>query len=182
LKIFGEIAGFLAVAVGFFIFQQKDRKRILMFKLICDVLWTTHFALLGALSGMAISGVGILREIVFSKVRKEDNRKSNLWLLLFLSVNTISVLLLWNTPWSVCSLISSILSTIAFWQKSASRIKVISLGVCISQITYAIAMGSYAACLNELIVISSILIFFIRNSRRKFAKASSEDEKCGGKI
>lgn len=167
MKIFGEIAGFLAVAISFFIFQQKDRKRILMFKLICDVLWTTHFALLGALSGMAISGVGILREIVFSRVRKEESKKSSLWLVLFLSINTVSVLLLWNTPWSICSLISSALSTIAFWQTSGTRIKLISLAVCVSQITYAIAMSSYAACFNEVITIMSILIFFIRTARSR---------------
>ncbi len=167
MKLFGEAAGFLAIVIGFFVFQQQDRKKILKFKLICDVLWATHFALLGALSGMAISLVGALREITFSKVRKDGNKKSNLWLLLFLSINIISVSLLWNSPWSVCSLISSILSTVAFWQTSTSHIKIISLMVCVSQITYAIAMGSYAACLNELITITSILIFFIRSARSK---------------
>ncbi len=170
MKFIGEALGFLAVVVGFFIFQQKERKKILKLKLVCDVLWTSHFALLGAFSGMAISGVAILREIIFSKERKEGNKKSNLWLFLFLTINIASVLLLWNSPWSVCSLISSVLSTVAFWQRSTPRIKVISLIVCASQITYAVAMGSYAACLNELITVTSILIFFIRSARSRALK------------
>ena len=165
MKLFGEAVGFLAVLIGFIVFQQRDRKKILKVKLICDMLWVTHFGLLGAFSGMAISMVAALREITFSRVRKEDG--SNLWLLLFLSINVISVSIAWNSPWSVCSLLSSMLATIAFWQTSTNRIKLLSLIVCASQITYAIAMGSYASSLNELITVTSILIFFIRNAKSK---------------
>lgn len=165
MKLFGEAVGFLAVLIGFIVFQQCDRKKILKVKLICDMLWVTHFGLLGAFSGMAISMVAALREITFSRVRKEDG--SNLWLLLFLSINVISVSIAWNSPWSVCSLLSSMLATIAFWQTSTNRIKLLSLIVCASQITYAIAMGSYASSLNELITVTSILIFFIRNAKSK---------------
>ena len=66
MKILGEALGFLAVVIGFFVFQQHDRKKILRVRLVCDVLWVTHFGLLGAFSGMAISIVAALRAITFS--------------------------------------------------------------------------------------------------------------------
>ena len=165
MKLLGEAFGFIAIFIGFFVFQQKDRKKLLRTKLICDILWATHFGLLGAFSGMAISVVAAFRAITFSRIRRDENRKSILFLFLFLLINIISVSLTWNSPWSICSLISSMLATTAFWQTSTSRIKLISLIVCVSQITYAIAMHSYASCLNEMITITSILIFFIRNKK-----------------
>ena len=180
MKLFGEAVGFLAVVIGFLVFQQRDRQKILKVRLIGDILWITHFGLLGAFSGMAISMVAALRAIVFSRVRKENNRKGILWLLLFLLINVVSVSIAWNSPWSVCSLISSMLATIAFWQTSTNRIKLISLIVCASQITYAIAMGSYASSLNELITVTSILIFFIRNAKSK-KLLKNENEETQGK-
>lgn len=164
MKPLGEALGFLAIVVGFILFQQNDRRKILRLKLVCDALWATHFGLLGALSGMAISMVAALREITFSRVRKDGQKKGRLWLLLFLSINILSVVLSWNSPWSLCSLISGLLATTAFWQSSPNRIKVLSLIVCASQITYAIAMRSYAAGINELITVTSILLFFIRTA------------------
>ena len=164
MKWLGEAFGFIAIFIGFFVFQQKDRKKLLRTRLIGDILWATHFGLLGAFSGMAISVVAAFRAITFSSIRR-DNRKSILFLFLFLLINIISVSLTWNSLWSICSLISSMLATTAFWQTSTSRIKLISLIVCVSQITYAIAMLSYASCLNEMITITSILIFFIRNKK-----------------
>ena len=180
MKLWGEAIGFLAVAIGFFVFQQRDRKKILKVRLICDMLWVTHFGLLGAFSGMAISAVAALRSILFSRVRRKDNDKGVFWLLLFLFINVVSVSVSWNSPWSVCSLISSMLATTAFWQTSANRIKLISLLVCASQITYAIAMGSYASTLNELVVVTSILIFFIRNAKSK--KPYKNEETQGKRV
>lgn len=167
MKIFAEILGFLAVGIGFFIFQQKDRKKILVLKMVCDFLWAVHFLMLGALTGMALSLTAAFRAIVFSRVDIKKNKKNILWLFLFLSINVVSITLLWNSVWSICSLISGLLATIAYWQTSPNRIKVLALFVCVSQITYAIAMGSYASSLNELITMLSIALFFIRYARSK---------------
>lgn len=37
-QLIGEFCGGIAAAVGFLIFRQKKQNRILLFKLICDVL------------------------------------------------------------------------------------------------------------------------------------------------
>ena len=83
MKLLGEALGFIAIFIGFFVFQQKDRKKLLRTKLICDILWATHFGLIGAFSGMAISVVAAFRAITFSSIRRDENRKSILFLFLF---------------------------------------------------------------------------------------------------
>lgn len=165
VKLLGEVFGILAVAIGFFIFQQRQRKKVLIVKLLCDLLWTAHFLLLGAMTGMAISLIGTCREIFFSIIDKKKENRNILFLILFLLANAVSVSLTWNSPWSVCSLVSGILSTIAFWQKSPDKTKKIALVVCASQMIYAIAMRSYAAMINETISIASIILFFYRTKK-----------------
>ena len=164
-EIISQGLGFVAVGVGFFLIQQKSRGRILIFKLICDVLWVAHFALIGAYSGMAISCVGCLREIVF--FRKKDGDKGKAMLFVFLGIGVLSTIITWGSIWSVFSLISTVLSTTAYWQTKPNLIKFLLLLVALSQTAYAIASHSYAAILNEAITITSIIIFFVRYSVHK---------------
>lgn len=69
-QIVGQLFGFVAIGVSYFIFQQKNRKRLLVFKLIADLLWVTHFALIGGYTAMATTGVGVARELVFFAKRQ----------------------------------------------------------------------------------------------------------------
>ena len=57
--------GILGILTNIIIYQQKTRKRLLIWKLISDVIWIMHYWLLGAYSAIAISVVAILRSIVF---------------------------------------------------------------------------------------------------------------------
>ncbi len=173
-KTVAEVCGGIATVIGFLIFQQKDRRRILMMKLICDVLWLLHFLLLGAYSGMVLSVVAAAREITFRILDRRGKRRSIFWLFLFLAANMLLVFSAWNSPWSICSLISGQLATLAFWQSSPQRTKILSLFVCLSQITYAIAVGSYAAVGNEIITLASIGIFFFRYFYAKRNRKESE--------
>lgn len=165
--LIGEVVGFLAAATGFLIFQQKTRKRVLFVKFICDLLWSLHFLLLAAYSGMAISMVGCSRDLIFLATGADKKKKKTVWLAVFLTVNVISVCFAWKNMWSICSLISGVLATIAYWNDSPTRIKLISLAVCASQITYGVAIGSYAVLFNETIAVISILLFFWRLWKRK---------------
>lgn len=168
MEYVAEGAGFLATAISFFIFQQKKRSNILLIKLVCDALWITHYLLLGAYSGMALSGVACLRGIVFYWIGTGDKSKKPLPLLgLFLVLNTLGIGLMWSGPWSVCSLISGWLATVAYWQTNPNRFKLLSLAVCASQITYAVGVGSKSALLNELITLTSIGLFFLRLWRER---------------
>lgn len=181
LQLIGEIFGGIGVAVGFLIFQQKKRSGILMVKLACDVLWAIHFLLLQAYTGVALSVVAATREILFATIRTKNGKKPLPLLFVFLVLNIGSILFTWNSPWSVCSLISGCLATLAFWQTAPTKIKVLSLFVCASQMTYAIGIGSRSGLINEIITVGSITLFFIRmllekrNEKRKLEGASQND-------
>ncbi len=162
LPVMGELCGGLATVVGFFVFQQKKRSRILLLKLICDILWGLHFLFLQAYSGMAISLVACVREILFYRMGTNKEKKPLFLLFMFLVLNTCSVTLTWTNVWSVCSLLSGWLGTLAYWQTAPNRIKLLGWMVCVSQTIYALGVGSRAGLINEAITMVSIALFFLR--------------------
>ena len=172
-QLIGEICGGIAVAVGFLMFQQKKRGRILLLKLSCDVLWGVHFLLLQAYTGVALSVVAAAREILFATIGAKDDKKPLPLLFVFLALNTGGVIFAWNSMWSICSLISGWLATLAFWQTAPTKIKVLSIFVCASQMTYAIGVGSGSGLVNEIITVGSIALFFIRTLLKKRTEKSS---------
>ncbi len=171
-----QLVGFAAMVLGFLIFQQTDRKKMILIKLACDILWVTHFALIGAYSGMAISCVGCLREIIFYH-KKENSKKGVFLLTLFLLLGITGVILTWNSIWCICSLISTILSTTAYWQNKTVPMKILLFMTSVSQIIYAIHFVSYSAIANEIITMLSLLIFLFRTLAQKAGSDSMKNAK-----
>ena len=44
------------------IYQQKERKKLLICKLFSNITWTLHYGMAGNLSGAAVGAIGIARE------------------------------------------------------------------------------------------------------------------------
>ena len=174
-EIIAEILGFAALSIGFLIFQQKKRTGILAFKLSSDILWIIHFLLLGATSGMILSSVGVCRSIVFLVLALCGREIKPVWLLVFTFAGVGAIILTWKDVYSICSVISCVLATLGYWQKKPTNMKIISIFICASQITYACFIGSISVIINELLTLGSIAIFFVRlyAERRRKAKSTA---------
>ncbi len=161
-NIIAEGFGFLAIGLSFFIFQQKKRTGMLLFKLSADTLWIVHFLLLGATSGMILSIVGVLRSLVFLVLHLRGKESKPIWLLFFMTVGVSAIIITWKDIYSICSVISCILATLGYWQKKPMNTKILSVFVCATQMTYATFIDSISMVVNEFITLCSIAIFFVR--------------------
>ena len=160
-KIIGQFIGFIAMVVSFFIYQQPTRNRILIFKLITDLLWIAHFFILGAFTAMTTTTIAIFRELAFLNNKcKFLSGKCCLYLFCFLFA--FSLMFTYNGPISVFPVISSIISTIGFWNKKISNMKVFFFFQSVGMLIYNITIASIAGVFNEIIVIFSLLISLIR--------------------
>ena len=72
MNLVGQIIGFFGIGLNFFIFQQKDRKKLLMFKLISDFVWAAHYFMLNAYAGFAVAAIGVFRELVSYNKEKRN--------------------------------------------------------------------------------------------------------------
>ena len=161
-EIIGQIIGFVAMGCSLLIPQQKTRQRILINKMCTDVLWITHWILLGGWTAMAITVVACFRSIVFFVLEKKGKDRAYIWLAIFLCTSVISVLISWDHWWSILSMFSSIVATLGYWQKDINKTKIMLFAVSCSQLTYACINRSYSVILNEILTMISLLIFLFR--------------------
>lgn len=169
----GQAIGFAAMGIAFLLPWQRKRSAYLVLKLICDFLWIFHNGMIGALSGMAISVAGVLREILFIKIPKE---KRNVKLLIgMVLVGWISVLLVRRDAWSLVSMLSFTLSCIASWSATPNRIRLFTFLTSCSQLCYGIHVGSIAGIMNETLSISSVIIYLIGAKIAEIKKKKNRD-------
>ena len=162
LDILSKIFGFIGVASTIFIYQQKSRKGLLVSKLISDVFWLAHYALLGAYSGAASAIIALTRELVFIN-RDKKWAKSRWWLVLFLVLSALSAVVTWKNAFSLLPAAASALSVISFWIGSPCLARIFSFPISASMLSYDIVCSSTAGIINEVLALSSSVVGILRH-------------------
>lgn len=158
------IFGALGVAANVIIYQQKNGKKLLFYKLVSDVFWTAHYVCLGAFSGAAIAAIGIIRETVFINQDKKW-AQSKAWLLLFLALSVLSAAFTWKSVFSILPAVASVLAVFSFWRSKPSLTRTLAFPISASMLTYDIFCGSYLGIANEIFTLVSAFIGVLRNKK-----------------
>lgn len=166
MKLFAEIIGYAAVLVSFFIFQQKERKKVLSLKLLDDVLWATHFYLLGGFTNSYTTIVAIFRECIFYNKDKAW-AKNKIWIAIFTIFFVVVGITSWDGIYSIFPVINSTLSTVGFWSNSTKRTKLLILPGAMGMALYSIKYHSMSSLLAQVITLLSIAVFFVREYKLK---------------
>ena len=166
MKLISEILGFIGVGLNAVVYQQKKRDRLLVFKLISDVVWMLHYGLMGNYSGAAVATIGIARESTFLVTDKKgiDRRP---FLLAFLGCACFSVWLTWGGWFSVLPATASFLSVISFWQQKPRVSRLLALPISACMVIYSTMVGSYAGIANEIFTVTSTIIGIIRHDLKR---------------
>lgn len=165
-NILSWIFGTGALLSLFLIYQQKERKKLLLCKLSADLCWVVHYLCLSAFGGAIPNFVGIFRELIF--VKREDKRWANsiLWPIFFIVLNlTLGVFTL-SSPINLLPITVSVFVTVSLWLKNPVITKIISIPVSVAFLIYDILVGSYIGTLNETIAIVSIVISFVKECKK----------------
>lgn len=157
--------GVLGIIANMLIYQQKSGKKLILYKLISDILWALHYALLSAYSGAAIAVIGIFREIVFYNQDKKW-AKSKLWLVFFLLCSVVSAAITWKSAYSILPAFASVLSVIGFWRANPRLSRGLSFPISFAMLTYDVTCNSYTGIVNEIFTLISSVIGIIRYSKR----------------
>lgn len=175
VTITAQVIGFIALICSLLSFQQKTRKRIMVFQMTASLLFSAQLFMLGAVTGGCLDLISFIRSLIFSKNDKEW-ASSPVWLGVFVGVMIITGIMTWESAWSLLPIAGSILSTVALWMKSENRIRVISLFVGPCWMVYNIINGAYTGALNEIFAMTSIVIALIRYNGKK-TKSETYTEK-----
>lgn len=176
MKLTAQILGYAAVLVSFFIYQQKDRKKVIALKLTDDILWATHFYMLGGFTNSYATIVAIFRELIFYNKEKKW-AKNKLWIAAFTIFFVVVGIVSWDGIYSIFPVINSTLSTIGFWSNSTKRTKLLILPGALGMAVYSVRYHSFSSLLAQIITLLSIAVFFLR----EYGSNREEETSCESK-
>lgn len=165
-----QFIGVVGIFLNMFIYQQKNRRNLLLCKLLSDIASLASFLLLGAFSGAAIALIGCFRELTFLKYSK-DSVTGKAMMGLFIIVSLICTAITYEDLTSILPAIASILSIIGFSQGNPRLSRIMSFPISLCMGSYSVVVASYTGVANEILTILSSAIGMIRYDIMK--KASS---------
>ncbi|MBO4428745.1 MAG: YgjV family protein [Clostridia bacterium] len=170
--ILAQIMGMLGITSTIIIYQQKDRSKLLVFKISSDIAWSAHYLFLSRPSGLLICVIAIFREFVFMNRKKHKWAAHNVWPVVFVSLALGSMALTWNKEGaiSIMPAVASAISVISFWignPKLARKLVFIIAGM---MIAYDVVAGSYTGIINEAFGLTSAIIGIVRLDVGRFEK------------
>ena len=166
MKLFADILGVAGVNVYIVLYQHKNRRSLLAYKLTLDLIWLVHYILIGAYSGAAVAAIAALREIIFVN-RDPKKAGSKIWLPIFISVAVITTVWTWDSAFSLFTLAASCIAVISFFIGRPGLSRILAFPVSISLLIYDVSCHSVWGVVNESFAILSSIVGIIRLDRRK---------------
>lgn len=163
--IVAQLFGILGMGFLFLMYQQKSRKALLISKLSADICWVIHYLFLGAVSGIIPNAVGIFRELVFVNRNTKKWASSIMWPILFIIANWCLGFKNFNIWYNLLPISASTCATISLWLDNPRLTKMLSVPISVSFLIYDVLVGSYIGIINEIISLSSFMVYFIRIKR-----------------
>jgi hypothetical protein len=155
--------GFIGMALVFFAFQQKEKRRILIIQALAAAVFCVHFLLLGAFTGMAMNMLEVPRNAVFASVKKYQRITAAVFSAVFIILGIVT----WENPLSFFPVIAMCISSFVFSFQNPRDIRFCSVFVSLLWIIYNIAAFSVAGILTEGFCLLSIIIAVIRYDIKK---------------
>ena len=177
MKIIAQIFGLGAMLSLFVVYQQKDRKKLIMAKLSADICWVIHYLCLGGTAGMIPNGVGIFRELIFMNRTSKKWASSIFWPVLFVLINWGLGISTFRSAFNILPIAASTMATVSLWVNNPKLTKIITLPASFSFAIYDFFVGSYVGIINEAIVITSIILSLVKERKSKMNNVFSEDFK-----
>lgn len=154
------LLGALGILLNLTIYQQTTSKRVLLLKLLSDIVWAMQYLFLGAYTGFCIGCIAILREATFYKI----NRKSHTGMVclgIFTIVAILSAIFTWKSPISVLPAIASVISVFGFYFAIPRLSRILSLPISLCMGIYSFGVESVMGVANEIITVISAAIGII---------------------
>lgn len=162
----GQAIGLAGIALNVAIYQQRTRKKLLLFKFLSDIMWFLHYGFLGAFSGAAVGLIGCGREFVFMHTDKKWASKK-IWVPIFICISIISAAMTWKSIWSILPACASVISVLSFARSDPKTSRFLCFIISACMLTYDVTCLSYSGMANEVLTVISGVIGVIRYDIKK---------------
>lgn len=159
---FSQIAGLCSVLFAAVSNFQKQKNRILVLLILCNISCFIEYLFLGGLSGAYASILGIARAYIFYLYSK-NNKDKNIFTLIVIVLTTIIVgILSYDGIISILPVLSAIVYTYGAWQNNLTIYRFCSAIGPLIWIFYDIGVSAYFGILTCVIEILGAIFAIIK--------------------
>lgn len=160
-EFFIQAVGFMGTILFFLSYQCKSNKALFRVQFVSYAFYTTHFLLLGAVTGGISYILNTLRSFCLGSKYAFLKGKRMCCMICVLQVMTL--VFTWEGWWSALPIVANIAATIGGYTYNARKIRVVGMFVNSPLwIVYNILVGSWAGVLDELVTEASMIISICR--------------------
>ena len=153
--IVAQIIGLIAAVVNIGAVQLKVRKHILLGTIIAGIFWVTHYSLLGAWTGAAMNGLGIVMVAVFYLYN--NPKKRSIWVLILMMILLVAAgMATWQSLVSILPIVGMLLAALSFWQVNEQKIRLYLILTSTCWLFYNVLIFSYIGFGKEVLTIVSL--------------------------
>ena len=162
--IISQILGFIGYSLLAYSFFKKKKKQILYIQLIAYIGFTSHYALLKALTGTICNIIGFIA-LILLYFFSDNERKKKILVLVLVPLLIVMAILSYENIFSLFPVIASIVSFISFLSKDVNKIRFIAIISTSFWLIYAFIQGSYVAMVSEVITLICTIVAYIKNKK-----------------
>ena len=154
--------GTVATAIALMAFQCKDTKKLYLMQFFSNLLFTLHYLVLGAMTGLLLNGMGTIRLVLLSFVKGKWARSRGAMLAL-MAVMILCTIITWEGWLSLLPAAAQIFSTPLYYRKNGKILRwgqVLFMSPC--WLIYNIFQHSIPGALTDLMHMISVAVSFLR--------------------
>lgn len=173
LYLIGQILGVIAILLGFLTYQVRSQRALLIIHIITTVVFSTHYGLIGAYTGMAMNALGLVRNLFYYH-RNQKGKSERITPIVFTVLMGIVGAVTWEAWYSVFMLLGLMINTYAM---SFARPQNVRKSILVSSplvLVYDALVRSYGGLVYESVVIVSSAIGILRYHPKKNEGSVSE--------
>lgn len=187
LYLVGQVIGMIGIALAVVIYTQKDRNKLVIMKLVADVLNVFQQSFSGTYAGAATGAVMCLRDFVFIYRGKQKWADHIAWLFVFeififvapfITTNETAFSFLWYI--NILPALGSGIATVGLYNKNVVLARLFSLIGVVLILIYMIVLENYIQIVSNAISIASLAIGLIGDFWRKKKMTEKEEVETGG--
>ncbi len=148
MNLFYQFIGFGALLTMGLSYWQKDKRRILLWQVLANLIFAIHYALLQARSGALCSFFQIVVLLLFLLQEKYNWNKA-ITAVPIVAVFLLIAIVTYETPVTLLPIVASLAALLPFFQSNKRVIQAAGIVSGLSWLVYVIAVRSYSGMVTE---------------------------------
>ena len=164
--VLSQVFVILAVVCLGTTYLLKDKRIILLLSILVAIFYGLEYLFLGALTGLLMNIVSVIRNIWFY-INAKKKKKNSIIVLIVLFIIAIGLgLMSFKNIFSIFPIISTLLYTYSIWQDDVKKYRWIAIPMSLSWITYNISVSSIFGVITEIILLIFEIIGIVKLRRK----------------